>query len=235
MLEVRDLVVSYGEAAALRGVNLDVAGGDTVSLIGANGAGKSTLVKALMGMQPVTSGQVLLDGEDITRRGAADRPELGMAIVPEGRRLFKEMTVHDNLRLGLHHRAARKRADAGLDLAFDLFPVLKDRSRQLCGTMSGGEQQMVALGRALVSRPRLLILDEPSLGLAPKVVAQVFEVIETVAAQDVTVLLAEQNMHRALSLSDQGYVLADGQVVLTGTGEELLRSDQVRSAYLGER
>ncbi|WP_205473627.1 ABC transporter ATP-binding protein [Nocardioides sp. SYSU D00038] len=235
MLEVRDLVVGYGEAAALRGVSLDVTAGETVSLIGANGAGKSTLVKALMGMQPVTSGQVLLDGEDITRRAAADRPQLGMAIVPEGRRLFKEMTVHDNLRLGLHHRAARERADAGVDLAFEMFPVLKARSRQLCGTMSGGEQQMVALGRALVSRPRLLILDEPSLGLAPMVVDQVFEVIEAVTAQDVTVLLAEQNMHRALSLSDQGYVLADGRIVLTGTGAELLRSDRVRSAYLGER
>lgn len=235
MLEVRDLVVNYGEAAALRGVSLEVASGATVSLIGANGAGKSTLVKALMGMQPVTSGQILLDGQDISHRAAADRPELGMAIVPEGRRLFKEMSVHDNLRLGLHHRAARKRGDARLDLAFDLFPVLRDRSRQLGGTMSGGEQQMVALGRALVSRPHLLILDEPSLGLAPMVVAQVFDVIETIAAQDVTVLLAEQNMRRALSLSDQGYVLADGQVVLSGTGAELLRSDRVRSAYLGEQ
>jgi branched-chain amino acid transport system ATP-binding protein len=235
MLEVRDLVVNYGEAAALRGVSLEVASGATVSLIGANGAGKSTLVKALMGMQPVTSGQILLDGQDISHRAAADRPELGMAIVPEGRRLFKEMSVHDNLRLGLHHRAARKRGDARLDLAFDLFPVLRDRSHQLCGTLSGGEQQMVALGRALVSRPHLLILDEPSLGLAPMVVAQVFDVIETIAAQDVTVLLAEQNMRRALSLSDQGYVLADGQVVLSGTGAELLRSDRVRSAYLGEQ
>ncbi|MCR1783424.1 ABC transporter ATP-binding protein [Nocardioides carbamazepini] len=235
MLEVRDLVVNYGEAAALRGVSLHVAAGTTASLIGSNGAGKSTLVKALLGMQPIASGQVLLDGEDITRRPAADRPALGMAIVPEGRRLFKEMTVRDNLRLGLHHPAARGRSDNGIDLALDLFPILRKRSRQLCGTMSGGEQQMVALGRALVSRPRLLVLDEPSLGLAPIVVAQVFDVIETIAAQDVTVLLAEQNMHRALGLSEHGYVLADGQIVLEGTGEELLRSDRVRSAYLGEQ
>ncbi|MBM7518591.1 ABC transporter ATP-binding protein [Nocardioides nitrophenolicus] len=234
MLEVRDLVVNYGEAAALRGVDLTVDAGATVSLIGANGAGKSTLVKALMGMQPVTSGSITLDGEDITRRAASDRPRLGMAIVPEGRRLFKEMSVKDNLRLGLHDAAARERSSGGLDLAYDLFPVLRKRSRQLCGTMSGGEQQMVALGRALVSRPRLLILDEPSLGLAPIVVAQVFEVIETVVAQDVTVLLAEQNMHRALGLSDRGYVLADGSVVLEGTGSELLQSDRVRTAYLGE-
>ncbi|WGX96328.1 ABC transporter ATP-binding protein [Nocardioides sp. L-11A] len=235
MLEVRDLVVNYGEAAALRGVSLRVAAGTTASLIGSNGAGKSTLVKALLGMQPVASGQILLDGEDITRRSAADRPALGMAIVPEGRRLFKEMTVRDNLRLGLHHPAARGRSDNGIDLALDLFPILRKRSRQLCGTMSGGEQQMVALGRALVSRPRLLVLDEPSLGLAPIVVAQVFDVIETIAAQDVTVLLAEQNMHRALGLSEHGYVLADGRIVLEGTGEELLRSDRVRSAYLGEQ
>ncbi|WP_436702304.1 ABC transporter ATP-binding protein [Nocardioides sp. BYT-33-1] len=235
MLEVQDLVVNYGEAAALRGVSLRVAAGTTASLIGSNGAGKSTLVKALLGMQPVAAGRILLDGEDITRRSAADRPALGMAIVPEGRRLFKEMTVRDNLRLGLHHPAARGRSDNGIDLALDLFPILRKRSRQLCGTMSGGEQQMVALGRALVSRPRLLVLDEPSLGLAPIVVAQVFDVIETIAAQDVTVLLAEQNMHRALGLSDHGYVLADGQIVLEGTGEELLRSDRVRSAYLGEQ
>ncbi|WP_408895814.1 ABC transporter ATP-binding protein [Nocardioides sp. R1-1] len=234
MLEVKDLVVNYGEAAALRGVDLSVGAGATVSLIGANGAGKSTLVKALMGMQPVTSGTITLDGEDITRRSAADRPRLGMAIVPEGRRLFKEMSVGDNLRLGLHDAAARRRGVNGLDLAYDLFPILRKRSRQLCGTMSGGEQQMVALGRALVSRPRLLILDEPSLGLAPIVVAQVFEVIEAVVRQDVTVLLAEQNMHRALALSDRGYVLADGAVVLEGTGSELLRSDRVRTAYLGE-
>ncbi|MDQ6524861.1 ABC transporter ATP-binding protein [Nocardioides sp. LHD-245] len=235
MLEVRDLVVNYGEAAALRGVSLHVAAGTTASLIGSNGAGKSTLVKALLGMQPVASGQILLEGEDITRRSAADRPALGMAIAPEGRRLFKEMTVRDNLRLGLHHPAARRRSDDGIELALDLFPILRKRSRQLCGTMSGGEQQMVALGRALVSRPRLLVLDEPSLGLAPIVVAQVFDVIETIAAQDVTVLLAEQNMHRALGLSEHGYVLADGQIVLEGTGEELLRSDRVRSAYLGEQ
>jgi branched-chain amino acid transport system ATP-binding protein len=234
MLEVRDLVVNYGEAAALRGVDITVGAGETVSLIGANGAGKSTLVKALMGMQPVTAGSILLDGEDISRRPAADRPRLGLAIVPEGRRLFKEMSVRDNLRLGLHDAAARKRGTDGLDMAYDLFPILRKRSRQLCGTMSGGEQQMVALGRALVSRPRLLILDEPSLGLAPIVVAQVFEVIETVVAQDVTVLLAEQNMHRALNLSDRGYVLADGSVVLDGTGSELLQSDRVRTAYLGE-
>lgn len=234
MLEVKDLVVNYGEAAALRGVDLTVGAGATVSLIGANGAGKSTLVKALMGMQPVTSGTITLDGVDITRRSAADRPRLGMAIVPEGRRLFKEMSVKDNLRLGLHDAAARKRGREGLDLAYDLFPILRKRSRQLCGTMSGGEQQMVALGRALVSRPRLLILDEPSLGLAPIVVAQVFEVIEAVVQQDVTVLLAEQNMHRALGLSDRGYVLADGSVVLEGTGSELLQSDRVRTAYLGE-
>lgn len=234
MLEVRDLVVNYGEAAALRGVSLHVGAGATVSLIGANGAGKSTLVKALMGMQPVTSGIVTLDGEDITRRSSSDRPKLGMAIAPEGRRLFKEMSVKDNLRLGLHDAAARKRGSAGIDLAYDLFPILRKRSGQLCGTMSGGEQQMVALGRALVSRPRLLILDEPSLGLAPIVVAQVFDVIETVVQEDVTVLLAEQNMHRALSLSDHGYVLADGAVVLDDTGAALLESDQVRSAYLGE-
>jgi branched-chain amino acid transport system ATP-binding protein len=233
LLEVKNLVVNYGEASALRGIDLSVNAGATVSLIGANGAGKSTLVRTLMGMQPVTSGTMTFAGEDITGH-SGDRPRLGIAIVPEGRRLFKGMSVKDNLRLGLHDPAARKRGCDGIELAYDLFPILRKRSRQLCGTMSGGEQQMVALGRALVSKPRLLILDEPSLGLAPIVVDQVFEVIEAVVRQDVTVLLAEQNIHRALALSDWGYVLADGSVVLEGTGRELLESNQVRSAYLGE-
>ncbi|WP_229052434.1 ABC transporter ATP-binding protein [Aeromicrobium sp. Leaf350] len=235
MLEVKDLVVSYGEAAALRGVDLRVERGAVVSLIGSNGAGKSTLVKALMGMQLVGSGTVTFDGRDITHAAASERPALGIALVPEGRRLFKDMSVRDNILVGLHHRAARARAAGAIDEVLDLFPVLSSRSRQLAGTMSGGEQQMVALARALVSRPDLLVLDEPSLGLAPIVVAEVFATIERVTAAGVTVLLAEQNMQRSLELSDHGYVLADGRVVLAGTGAELLRSDRVREAYLGAR
>ncbi|WSY47614.1 ABC transporter ATP-binding protein (plasmid) [Embleya sp. NBC_00888] len=234
MLEVTDLVVNYGEAAALRQVDLTVTEGTTVALVGSNGAGKSTLIKALMGMQPVTSGRILLRGEDITRRPPHDRPALGMALVPEGRRLFKDMTVRDNLLLGLHSTAARRRSGGALDFVHDLFPILVQRSNQLAGTMSGGEQQMVALGRALVSRPQLLLLDEPSLGLAPMIVAQVFETISLVADEGVTVLLAEQNMRRALELSDHGYVLADGRVVLDAGGADLLQSDSVRSAYLGD-
>ncbi len=234
MLEVSDLTAGYGEAVALRGVDLQVRDGTTVSLVGSNGAGKSTLVKALMGTQPVSGGTVMLDGEDITHRAASDRPRLGMALVPEGRRLFKDMTVRDNLLLGVHHPAARKRSAGALESVYELFPVLRKRSRQLAGTMSGGEQQMVALGRALISRPRLLILDEPSLGLAPIIVEQVFETLARVTAEGVTVLLAEQNMRRALELSDHGYVLADGQIVLDASGAELLRSDSVRTAYLGD-
>jgi branched-chain amino acid transport system ATP-binding protein len=234
MLEVSGLVVNYGEAAALRGVDLRVERGSVVSLVGSNGAGKSTLVKALMGMQPVSAGTVVLDGHDITHDPATERPSLGIALVPEGRRLFKDMTVRDNLLLGLHHREARRRSTRPLEQVFDLFPILASRSRQIAGTMSGGEQQMVALGRALVSAPSLLILDEPSLGLAPIIVHEVFATIERVAAEGVTVLLAEQNMQRALELSDHGYVLADGKVVLDDTGAALLRSDSVRQAYLGD-
>lgn len=233
MLELDGLVVSYGEAAALRGVDLRVERGTVVSLVGSNGAGKSTLVKALMGMQPVSGGAIRFGGEDITRRPATERPALGITLVPEGRRLFKDMTVRDNLLLGLHHKEARKRA-VGLDHVYDLFPILGKRPKQLAGTMSGGEQQMVALGRALVSQPSLLVLDEPSLGLAPIVVQEVFRTIERVTAEGVTVLLAEQNMQKALELSDHGYVLADGRVVLDDTGEALLRSDEVRKAYLGD-
>lgn len=233
MLEVQDLVVHYGEASALRGVTLHVERGQTVSLIGSNGAGKSTLVKALLGMQPVTSGSISFLGDDITAASATERPRLGIALVPEGRRLFKEMTVLDNLKLGLHDRAAKERSGGDLDFVFDMFPVLGKRRKQIAGTMSGGEQQMVALGRALVSKPELLILDEPSLGLAPIVVEEVFATIRRVTAEGMTVLLAEQNMQQALSLSAYGYVIADGAVVLSGTGDELLASESVREAYLG--
>lgn len=232
MLELNGLVVSYGEAAALRGVDLSVERGTVVSLVGSNGAGKSTLVKALLGMQPSSGGTIVFDGQDITHRPATDRPGLGIALVPEGRRLFKDMSVRDNLLVGLHHSGARRRS-TGLDHIYDLFPILGQRPKQLAGTMSGGEQQMVALGRALVSQPSLLVLDEPSLGLAPIVVQEVFQTIQRVTAEGVTVLLAEQNMQKALELSDHGYVLADGRIVMSGTGEELLGSDEVRKAYLG--
>ena len=235
MLEVRDLRVNYGEAVALRGVDMRVERGSVVSLVGSNGAGKSTLVKALMGMQPIIGGTVTFDGTDITTRPATDRPALGIALVPEGRRLFKDMSVRDNLLLGLHHPAARRRASGALDEIYDLFPVLGRRPRQPAGTLSGGEQQMVALGRALISKPSLLVLDEPSLGLAPIVVQEVFATIERVTKAGVTVLLAEQNMQKALELSDRGYVIADGRVVLEGTGAALLKSDSVRKAYLGDR
>jgi branched-chain amino acid transport system ATP-binding protein len=241
MLEVKGLRVNYGEAVALRGVDLTVERGTVVSLVGSNGAGKSTLVKALMGMQPISGGSVFFEGDDITGRPATERPALGIALVPEGRRLFKDMSVRDNLMIGLHHPAARRRAlagrkvDAMLAEVYEVFPVLGRRPRQAAGTLSGGEQQMVALGRALISNPSLLVLDEPSLGLAPIVVQEVFATIERVTSAGVTVLLAEQNMQKALELSDYGYVIADGTVVLEDTGAALLSSDSVRKAYLGDR
>lgn len=234
MLELRDVSVSYGEAIALREVSLSVPAGSMVALIGSNGAGKTTLVHTLMGMLKPRAGQILFDGQDIQSTAAHERPALGLALVPEGRRLIPGMSVKENLLLGTHHKAARRRSQGGLEWVLDLFPVLRDRRQQLAGTMSGGEQQMVALGRALVGRPQVLILDEPSLGLAPVIVAQVFDLIERVRAEGVTVLIAEQNVQQTLRLSDYGYVLEEGQVVLHANADELIQSPQVRAAYLGE-
>ncbi len=234
MLEVRDLVVQYGEAVAIRGVSLSLEQGKTTALIGSNGAGKSTLVKALMGMQPINSGSVIFRGRDITTLPANERPALGIALVPEGRRLFKDMTVQDNILLGTFQPVAKRRSGGQTDFVYDMFPVLRRRRKQVAGTMSGGEQQMVALARALVSKPDLLILDEPSLGLAPIVVEEVFKTIGRITAEGVTVLLAEQNMVQALGLSAYGYVVADGQIALHDTGEALLESSLVRAAYLGD-
>lgn len=234
MLEIDSIDVAYGEAVALRSVSMTVPTGATVALIGSNGAGKSTLVKAIMGMQPIRSGRVLVDGKDLAGVSATGRPSIGMALVPEGRRLFPHMSVWDNLRIGLHDRSARQRSDGGLEWVVELFPILRERARQAAGTLSGGEQQMVAIGRALVSRPKVLILDEPSLGLAPVIVERMFELLRTVRDQGVTMLIAEQNMQAALSMSDFGYVLDDGRVTIHAPADELLLMPEVRAAYLGE-
>lgn len=233
MLELREVEVAYGEAVALQDVSMTIAAGDTVSLIGSNGAGKTTLVHTIMRMLPVRAGRITVDDQDLDTVLASDMPELGVALVPEGRRIFPEMTVADNLKIGGYHPATRSQYREGLDWVLSLFPILADRRRQRAGSMSGGEQQMLALGRALVSRPRLLILDEPSLGLAPVVTGQMFDVIEQIATEGVTVLIAEQNVHKALAISSYGYVLDTGSVVLEGPGRELANMPEIRAAYLG--
>jgi branched-chain amino acid transport system ATP-binding protein len=232
LLRVEAVEAAYGSVQALRGVDLEVRPGELVALIGSNGAGKSTLLRLLSGVHPALAGRVLYQGADITRAPAHERVARGMVQVPEGRQVFGILTVEDNLRLGAHIRP-RHELEEGLARVFELFPALAERRRQRAGTLSGGEQQMLALGRALMGRPTLLLLDEPSMGLAPRLVAALFEAIESLRARSVTMLLVEQNAHAALSIADRGYVLETGRVTLEGPGRELLGTEAVRAAYLG--
>jgi branched-chain amino acid transport system ATP-binding protein len=232
LLRVEALEAAYGSVRALRGVDLEVRSGELVALVGSNGAGKSTLLRTLSGVHPALAGRVLYRGADVTRAPVHERVAGGIILVPEGRQVFGILTVEDNLRLGAHTRP-RKEMDAGLDRVFRLFPVLAERRRQRAGTLSGGEQQMLAIGRGLMGRPTLLLLDEPSMGLAPRLVAALFEVIVSLRAGGVTMLLVEQNAHAALSIADRGYVLETGRITLEGPGPELLGAEAVRAAYLG--
>lgn len=233
MLEVRDLQVYYGNIQALRGISLKVSRGEIVALIGANGAGKSTTLRAISGVLAPRGGSIQYDGQDATHREPAWWVKAGVSHCPEGRQVFPRMSVEENLKMGAF---LRRNVDMSAEYAriYELFPVLKERRRQMAGTLSGGEQQMLAIGRAMASRPRLLLLDEPSLGLAPLLVQRMFDVIREIHAAGTTVLLVEQNAHQALRIADRGYVLETGSVVLEGTGRELLASDAVRKAYLGE-
>lgn len=233
MLQVRDIDVFYGDAQALFGISLAVAEGELVTLVGANGAGKTTTLRAITGIRPLARGEILFEGTPLRRIPAHRRPGMGIALVPEGRDLWPNLTVLENLELGAFDRAARKQKSHSLAYVFELFPKLKDRARQLAGSMSGGEQQMVAIGRALMSRPRLLMMDEPSLGLAPVVVSQMFAIIRRLKTQGLTILLVEQNLSRALEVADRGYVVETGRVSLTGTSSHLLANPAVRAAYLG--
>lgn len=232
MLEVHDLVSSYGRIEVLHGISLKVRGGEVVALVGANGAGKTTLLRAISGVQPIRSGQILFDNQPIGAMPAHRRLMLGMAQVPEGRHVFPTLTVEDNLRLGAYRRT-REEAALGLEAAYALFPVLATRRSQIAGGLSGGQQQMLAMGRAMMSRPKLMLLDEPSMGLAPVLVEQIFEVIRRLASEGVTILLVEQNAYAALATADRGYVIETGQIALTGTGQELLADPKIRAAYLG--
>ncbi len=234
VLEVRHLVVHYGVIRALSGISLDVPEGRVVALIGANGAGKSTTLRAVSRMIRASSGSVRFRGEEVSRLASHELVARGMAHAPEGRGIFLNLTVQENLELGGYLRRDRDGMARDADRAYGLFPILKERRGQVSGTLSGGEQQMLAVARALMSRPRLLLLDEPSLGLAPQVVERIFQVLREINRGGVSLLLVEQNAHKALQIAHRAYVLETGQVVMQGTGKELLASADVRKAYLGE-
>jgi branched-chain amino acid transport system ATP-binding protein len=229
MLEVQDLDSRYGRIPALAGVSLVVAKGELVALVGANGAGKTTLLKALSGVQPVHGGTIRFDGQDIGRTHARQRVQMGIVQVPEGRQVFAPMTVQENLELGAFARGSQD----SMSRVFAMFPALRDKRLELAGNLSGGQQQMLAIGRALMGDPRLLLLDEPSMGLAPKLVAEIFARVATLKAEGTAILLVDQNARAALSIADRGYVMETGRIVLDGLAHELLHDPQVQQAYMG--
>jgi branched-chain amino acid transport system ATP-binding protein len=233
VFEVKGIDVFYGDAQALYGLNLQVREGEVVTLVGANGAGKTTTLRAISGLRPVARGDIVFEGRSLLGEPAHRRAELGIALVPEGRDLWPQLTVRENLELGAYGKAARRHLSDSLERVSELFPVVKERSRQVAGSMSGGEQQMVAIARALMTRPRLLMFDEPSLGLAPVVVAQVFDTIQRLHAEGLTILLVEQNLKKALEMADRGYVVETGSISIQGTAADLLADPTIRSAYLG--
>ena len=233
LLELVDLAVAYGRIEALHGINLSVDQGEVVALIGANGAGKTTTMGAISGLRPVARGRILFDGADLTRVRADRRVRRGISLAPEGRQIFPGMSVQENLELGCYTRKDGAGIRQDLDRVFTLFPRLAERRRQAGGTMSGGEQQMLAIGRSLMARPKILLLDEPSMGLAPMLIQQIFAIIKEINEQGTTILLVEQNAQQALSLADRAYVLETGNVVREGIGSELLADPSVQEAYLG--
>ena len=233
MLEAEGLHVGYGDAPALWDISLTVGDGELVAVVGPNGAGKTTLINAIARLLPIRRGRLRLDGVDVTRATPQEVCQRGVAIIPEGRRLFGGMTVEENLELGCYRRAARRARSESLDRVYAVFPILRERHRQLAGSLSGGQQQMLAIGRALMARPRLLLVDEPSLGLAPAVVDQVFEVVQAIHRDGVSILLIEQNAAKALEIAGRAYVLEGGRVVSEGRPGELLTQSHIREAYLG--
>jgi branched-chain amino acid transport system ATP-binding protein len=234
MLKVEGLICRYGKVAAVRNLSLEVHNGELVSLIGANGAGKTTTLKAISGILPPAGGRIVFERQDITRASARRILQLGIAHCPEGRRVFPYMSVRENLELGCYLRTDRSGIAADMANLFERFPILYDRREQAAGTLSGGEQQMLAISRALMSRPKLMLFDEPSLGLAPNLVERIFDIIKEIRAAGVTVIMVEQNAYAALELSDRSYVLEQGRVALAGTGSDLLSNPHVKNAYLGE-
>lgn len=233
MLEIEGLVCSYGKVSAVRGLSMNVGEGELVSLIGANGAGKTTTLKAVSGVLPASGGRILFQGEEIQAASPRSILSRGIAHCPEGRRVFPYMTVQENLDMGAYLRSDRDGIASDLQKVFERFPVLAERGPQQAGTLSGGEQQMLAIGRSLMARPKLILFDEPSLGLAPNLVETTFEIVREIRAQGVTVLMVEQNAYAALAMADRAYVLEAGKVALTGTGKELLQDAHVMQVYLG--
>ncbi|MEO5664815.1 MAG: ABC transporter ATP-binding protein [Nocardioides sp.] len=233
MLKLEDVVLNYGKIEALHGISLDVAEGEVIALIGANGAGKTSTMRAISGVRGLTSGKITFNGEDVTKLRADQRMRKGLCLTPEGRGVFPGMTVTENLDMGAYTRRDKAAIAEDFDRVFGLFPRLKERRKQVGGTMSGGEQQMLAIGRSLMSRPKLLLLDEPSMGLAPMLIQQIFNIISEIAEQGTTILVVEQNAKQALSRADRAYVLETGKIVKTGTGVQLLDDPSVREAYLG--
>ncbi|MCW2834849.1 MAG: abc transporter related protein [Nocardioides sp.] len=233
LLKLEDVVLNYGKIEALHGISLEVAEGEVVALIGANGAGKTSTMRAISGVRGLSSGRITFNGEDVSKLRADQRMRKGLCLTPEGRGVFPGMTVTENLDMGAYTRKDKANIAEDFDRVFGLFPRLKERRKQVGGTMSGGEQQMLAIGRSLMSRPKLLLLDEPSMGLAPMLIQQIFSIISEIAEQGTTILVVEQNAKQALSRADRAYVLETGRIVKTGTGAALLDDPSVREAYLG--
>ncbi len=233
MLEIKNMNVHYGVIHALKGISLSVNSGEIVTLIGSNGAGKTTTLRTISGLKNVTDGEITLIGKDITQTSAQDRVKLGISHVPEGRHVFSTMSVLENLELGAFLRKDKEGINKDIKRVYDWFPILFDRKKQMAGTLSGGEQQMLAIGRGLMSRPKILFLDEPSMGLAPLLVQEIFSIIKDINSTGTTILLVEQNASMALSIADRAYVLETGSIVLSGTGADLMQSDDIKKAYLG--
>lgn len=234
MLEIKDLQVYYGVIQAIKGVSFEVNEGEVIALIGANGAGKTTILHTITGLIPSKAGKVIFEGQDITKLPGHKIVTKGIAHVPEGRRVFAQLSVYENLKLGAYTRKDKNEIEASMEMIYKRFPRLKERRSQLAGTLSGGEQQMLAMGRALMSKPRIILMDEPSMGLSPIFVNEIFDIIKEVSAAGTTVLLVEQNAKKALAIADRAYVLETGNITLSGDAKELMNDDSVKKAYLGE-
>lgn len=234
MLEIKDIKVYYGMIQAIKGISFEVNEGEVIALIGANGAGKTTILHTITGLLSPKSGSVFFEGKDITKVPAHKIVSLGMAHVPEGRRVFAELTVYENLKMGAYTRKDKDEIEQTLQMVYKRFPRLQERKNQLAGTLSGGEQQMLAMGRALMSHPKIIVMDEPSMGLSPILVNQIFDIIEEVSKSGTTVLLVEQNAKKALAIADRAYVLETGKIVLEGDAKKLMNDDSIKKAYLGE-